>query len=239
MPYDIEAAKKHWPIIAGGIVAVLILYYILKNRSTAAASTDISGGANAVQSLTAAASMQNAQLNAQTEVAAYSANVANSQVAANLQASLADTAGKVSVANTSTQATLATNLGAQSTMVSLQRILSATDISKTQIEGSTYTSLAKISGQNAVALQNAKNQVALSTIGMIGTQVSTIQKYSKHAASDYQAFAPIIAAESGQGGAAVGLSQAYTTQKIGTSAGSVIAASTPIATSLLTGLFGL
>lgn len=239
-----EFGKKHWQVIAGALVGILVLYYLYKtlsgaSTSTPGSSTDISGGANSVQALSAAADLTNAQTNAGVEVASYSAQVADNQTQAQLQATLAQTAAQLDATNKQTQAAEVVDLGSQSTAVSLQSIQSGAQVEQTQIEGATLDTLARTAGQTAVQVQQAKNQVALAQLSDVASQVTQIQDNSKHASQDYAAFAPILALETGQGTAAAGIAAANSKTAVASSQATASVASSVSSGigSLLSGLF--
>ncbi len=250
MHLSIQFAKQHWRAIGGSIVGLLVLYFLYEELSRQSApagttATDLSGTANAVQSLSAAASLQNAQLNAQVETASYSANVANNQTAAQLQASLADTAAKLAATQQSTSAGLAVSLDQDATALSIQKVISDQAVSQTAIQGQTLVDLGQTAGQTQVQLAQVQAQVEQAQLSTVAKQIKNVQDYSKHAASDYSALAPVIAIETGQGYAAGQLASANTAQKIANSPGATVAgvgagvgsAAKGIG-SLLTGLFG-
>src|SRR4051812_49455184 len=97
--------KSHKGLAIGGLLGLILLYYILKRAGGSAASSgspDLSGGGQQVQALTAAASLQNAQVNGQVEVAQLQSAVASNGIAASLQADLAKTAAQLDATNRQT-----------------------------------------------------------------------------------------------------------------------------------------
>lgn len=244
MPLNAEFAKKHWPILVGGLVGLFVLYYLYKRGQVApAATTDLSGGAGAVQNLSAAASLQNAQLNAQVETAAYTANTQNNQIAAALQASLATTAAQLAATQQQTSAAEAVALGGQQTSIELakvaagqavdiQTLQSNENVARAQIESDTLTGIAQTEGQTMVQIEQAKQATALAQISNVNEQINAMFKGSKHFSTDIRAFAPIIALETGQGYAAPQLGAANAAAVAATSPGAVISAAGSVLTDL-------
>jgi hypothetical protein len=238
----IEYAKKHWPIVLGGLFGILVLYYLYKSIAGASSAgsstaTTATGSSDQLQALTTSASMQNAQLNAQVEVASYAANTQDNATAAGLQASLADTAAKLAVAQQSTSAGEVVALGSQQEAISIQQIQSNADVAKTNIQGETLKSLAVTAGQTQVAVQNAKNVVDLTALQNVNKQVGTLMQYSKHFGTDIQKIAPVIALETGQGSAAPSLAASNAKQGVASSTGATISAGASGISTILGALF--
>jgi len=254
---NIEFAKKHWAAIVGGVFGLLVLYYLYETLSSSSSSpastssTDLSGGATQALALSSAADLTNAQTNAQTEVAAYSADVANNQTAAQLQASLATTAAQLAATKQQTSATLAIQLGAQQTAlaqtkttvggaVNIQELQSQAAVDEEQIQGSTLTSLAKTAGQTQVQIAQAQEQIALSQISTqqeaIQTTASLISSgaLNKGGQAGKTQTAALVAAE-GQTGSAEAIAGAKGPPS---TAAQVISGITGAASSILSGLFG-
>jgi hypothetical protein len=221
--------KSHKGIVLGGLLGVVLFYYIFKHAAAAsgsAAPTDLSGGGQQVQALTAAASLQNAQVNGQVEVAQLQSSVASAQVAASLQADLAKTAAELSATNEQTAASVAITSINDSTMVELQRIVSNADVQKVAIEGRTYT---------ALGAQHASTADLM--IRTVGAQIKQIQDHSKHASQDYREIAPLIALETGQGFAAGPVADAAAKHAVG-QANAEAGAASSIFSSIMNGFFG-
>lgn len=170
MAINSNFVKEHWKILAGGFAGLLLLFYLFKHGQSSAATssgtTDLSGGAAVNQNLSAAASLTNAQTNAQIEIAAYQQGTANNAIQAQLAASLADTAGKVTVAQAETAAGLVASLDKNASVVSVQRLQSEQAIQQTALQGETVIGLAHTVGQTQVQIQQAKNAVDLAGIGL-------------------------------------------------------------------------
>lgn len=221
--------KSHKGLAIGGLLGLILLYYILKRAGGSAASSgspDLSGGGQQVQALTAAASLQNAQVNGQVEIAQLQSAVATNGIAASLQADLAKTAAQLDATNRQTNADVAKTAIEGQTMVELQQIVSNADVKKIQIEGSTYVAL----GAQHASTENLMIQT-------VGAQIKQIQEHSRHASQDYREIAPIIALETGQGYAAGPVANAAATHAVG-QANAEAAAGSSIFSSLMTGLFG-
>lgn len=242
MALNLEFAKKHWHLLAGGLVAVLVLYYILKRGAAAASggtgSTSLStGGGGQVQALSAAASLQNAQVNAQVEMEAYAAGVQNNQIEAALAASLAQTKAQLEATNRQTDASVAIAQISGNTAVSTQQILSTADVAKTQIEGSTIVDVAHTNAAAAVAVNQAKANVELAQIVDVNSQIGSLMRYSKHFSQDIKAIAPVLAIETGQGTAGAQIAGSNAQENIAKSPANTIAAASSGIGTLLTGLF--
>lgn len=184
--------KSHWYYVAAGVFGLLVIYELVKSISGAgsggSSSGDLSGGANQVQALSAAADLTNAQINGQTTVAAYEASTQNNQIAATLQADLAKTAAELDATNHQTDASVAINSQNVQGAVAAERLVTGAQVAETAIEGQTLTTLG--AQKEAVNLAITKN---------VATQIANIQQYSKHASTDYGAIAPVLAEETGQG----------------------------------------
>lgn len=241
MALNLEFAKKHWHLLAGGLVAVLVLYYVLKRGAAAASGGSSaalpSGGADQVQALSAAASLQNAQVNGQVAVAAYQAGVQNNQIEAALQANLADTAAKLEATNRQTDASVAIAQIQSNTAVSTQQILSTADVAKTQIEGSTITDVNAVNAAAAVDIAHTKASIELAQVQNVNSQIGSLMRYSKHFSQDIKAIAPVLAIETGQGGAGAQIAASNTQENIAKSPASTITAVSSGIGSLLKGLF--
>jgi hypothetical protein len=239
MALDAAWLKSHWYYIAGGLVGLLVLYEVVQslNAGSSASSSnsgDISGGANQLQTYTAAADLADAQTNAQVETASYGADVANNQTAAALQlgevqtaaelaatnnqtqageqanqiagsVALGEAADATNVANNQTAAAQAVDLGYGSDAVEAQKIVTQGQVQETQIEGSTLENLA-----------TTATSVQLAQIAGVNQQISNIQAYSPNANKSFAAIAPLIAEEEGEGSSAAPLATAEATGKSST-----------------------
>lgn len=241
MAVNSEFVKKHWAVITGGIVGLFVLYYIIKHASTPAdaTSTDISGGGQQVQALSAAASLQNAQTNAQVETSQLSSMVAAHQIDAQLQATALTTAAQLAATQQKISADRDVSLADAAATVQVQKLISDQAVAQTQIQGTVLQNLAVTAGKNKVALQAEQNKVALQMIQNSNAQVMYgVTHDTGHLKSYLEALAPVIAAETGQGGAAVGLANANTAKDIGTSVGTQVSQVAGGIDSVLSGLFG-
>lgn len=211
MTMNIEFVKRHWIPITGGLVGILVLYYLLKNLgggSTATASTpDISGGDASSMNLAAAASLQNAQVNGQITVAAYQAQVQTAGISAALQDSLAKTAAQLSATNLQTQSSTAIAIGDQTTAVSIQQIQSDAAVAQTQIQGNTIAHIADVSAQATVLAQQSHDSILKSGLSFVATQIADVLGKGNRQTT-LSALAPIIAAELGQQGSSAAASAA-------------------------------
>lgn len=224
MAINAEWLKAHWYYIAAGLVGVFVLYEVVSSlnaSSSTSSTTDVSGGANALQTYTAAADLQNAQVNGQVEIASIAGGVANTQTEAALQLGEVQTAAELDATNHQTAAAVAVNQANDTTAEQIQKTVTAGQVQQTQIEGDTIDTLG--AQKEAVSLAITKN---------VGTQISNIQAYSKNAAKDYGAIAPVLAEETGQGGS-VGAAKPAPGS---TTAQNIAAASSGIGT-ILSGLF--
>jgi hypothetical protein len=231
--------KEHWYYVAAALVGVFVLYELVTSMggssSSSAASPDVSGTANALQTYSAANDLQEAQVNGQVEVASYQADVANNQTAAALQLGEVQTAAELDATNTKTNAGVETTrindqtaLGVNGQNVSgaeqIQQTVSDAAVAQTQIEGNTIE-----------ALGAQKEAVNLAITRNVGQQISNIQEYSKNAGKDYGAIAPVLAEETGQGGS-VGAAKPVTSNAPSATAQAVNAGATGIS-AILAGLF--
>lgn len=237
MSLNAEYVKKHWPLIAGALFGVLVLYYLLENLKGGTASTQPASTTDAsTAALQSANDLQNAQLNAQIVTAQLQSNVADTQVAAQLQANLAQTAGEVAVAQQQTSANEAVSLDQDQTAISLQSIQSQQAVDQTSIEGSTAAQIANTEAGAQVDIAGLQTQAALQSQENIIAQISAVGANSKHASTDYQALAPIIALETGQGQAASQIGTANANSNAATTVAKTSAISEGI-TSVLGALF--
>jgi hypothetical protein len=186
--------KSHWYYVAAGIFGLLVIYELVKNLSGASkssASSDLSGGANQVQALSAAADLTNAQINGATTVAAYQAGTQNNAIAAELQLGEVKTAAELDAANHATDASVIINAQNVQGAITSERIVTGAQVAETQIEGNTLTTLGA-----------QKETVNLAITNNVAKQIDNLMHYSKHFSTDVQAFAPVIAEETGQGSSA-------------------------------------
>lgn len=186
MTLNIGFVKQHWVPITGSLVGLLVLYYLAKafSGSKPAKSPDISGGDQSSLNLSAAASLQNAQINGQVEVAQIQGQVQQAAVGAQLQASLAKTAAELQATNLQTTADVAKTSLFTNADIQKTSLLSTADVAKTQIEGQTITHL----GDTAASVQLAR-------INTVGKQVDMINTYAKNAGQSLTAAAPILLGE--------------------------------------------
>jgi hypothetical protein len=260
-----EAIKKHWKLALGAGVGLVLLLLLLRHASASSASpasgqVDISGGANQVQSLSAAADLANSSANVQIATTQLNDQVATANINAQLQAKLAETAAQLSLGNEQTRAAEVAALGAQhadvekalsanasevqinrqnvSGAVQIQGIQSAQAVSETSIKGATLENLARTEGQTQVQLEQVKSQVALTQLADVSSQIGQIFKYSKHAGADLTAFTPLAATELGQPGASAAASAANAESRTSGSTAATISAASKGVSTLLTGLFG-
>lgn len=221
--------KAHWHYVVAGLFGVFVLYELSKSLGASrspAGGPDVSGGADQLQSLSAAADLQNAQVNGQVQQSAYAATVADNQIAASLELGKTQTAAQLEATNLQTEATREVNLAAIQGAVDTQAIQASAAITEAKIQSSTVEQLA------ATAIK-----VPLAQIAVVGKQVDNIMTYSKHAGSDYQAFAPILALETGQGYAAPGI-EASVAAAGASKTQSIVGGITGVFSSLMKGLFG-
>lgn len=164
MAINFEVVKKHPAIVAGSAIAVFLLVYLYERSKSAggsaAPSSDLSGGANQVQALSAAADLTNAQTNAQVEVAAYKAGVQNNQVAAQLQSDLAKTAAELAATNKQTSAAEAVALAGTAAGVTVAEINAQSAIIQDQIKAGVIEKLSS----NSVQLAKVYTSVPLAQI---------------------------------------------------------------------------
>jgi hypothetical protein len=230
MHLHLEFVKRHWRVLAYGFVGLLVLYVLyqrLKGPSSGSGGGgDISGGANQVQALSAAASLQNSQVNGQIVVAQIQGQVQQTGIAAALQASLANTAAQLAATQQQTTAAEAVGLAQTSALVSIQKLQSDQAVAQTAIEGSTY-----------VALGAQREAVAMASLAQVKKQISNIQNFSKHAGTDYTKIAPLIALQLGQGEAAASLGASTAADSAAHSPAAVISSASGLFSGLMTGLF--
>lgn len=229
--------KTHKYYVLGGAVGLLVLVYIVKHMQAASsagtgagASTDLSSpGSSGVTSYDAAASVQNAQVNGQVEIAQVQAGVASQQVSAQVQINKDTTTAELAASLAKTSSDTAIALGGEQAAVESQRIVTSGQVQQTRIVGNTLDTL----GAQHEAVLMAQTDI-------VGAQVKQIQEHSKHASQDYAAIAPILAIETGQPGAAVGTANANATGKVAAAgtAQTAIKVGSSVLTDLIGGLFG-
>lgn len=205
-----------------------MLYSLYKRRSgsTAGSGMDLSSS-NTLQALNAQQQLENAQYNAQVETTQLQAQVATTQVNDALAATNTTVAAQQQVSDAQIAAELQATTGAQSTALAIQKLQSDQAVAQTAIEGEVIDNIAKIKGD--ILLAQVKN---------VNSQIQTLMKYSKHFGTDVQKIAPVIALETGQGGAAPGLASANASQAAATSPAAIVTAASGPLSALLTGLFG-
>lgn len=238
--------KAHKWYVAGGAVGLLILVYIIKNMQSssagtgAGASTDLSGGSSAVTNYDAAASLSNAQVNGQVEIAQVQAGVASQQVQAQLDATKVTTAAELAASLAKTSSDTAIALGSENAQVTETGIVTRGQVESQQIVTSGQVKQAQIIGDTLDTLGAQNTAVKLAQTSVVAQQVQQIQDHSKHASQDYTAIAPILAIETGQPSAVAPTADANARSRVAgsTTAQVAIAGGTSIADSLLKGLFG-
>lgn len=245
MPFDVAYAKQHWHYLAGGLVGLLVLYYIYEKAkggtaAAPAAAPDLSGGSPQLLALSASASQANAQVNAAVETAQLQAEVATNGIAAQLQSNTIKTAAELAATQQKTSADTTVALGAQNTQVQLAHITADAQVKQTQIEGATLETLGATAAQRDVILQQSRDAVSMSAIAAADRQVTYgITHDTGHVASYLDHITPVILAETGQGGAAAQVSANNTAAKISgdqTTASVVHSVSSGIS-SIFSGLF--
>lgn len=254
MAINSEFAKKHWQAVTASLVGLIVLYYVYHTFSKGSAApassstTDLSGGAPQVTALASAASLQNAQLNSQVEIASYSAQTVNNKTQAALDASLADTAAKLAAAQAATAAGVTVALGSQATAVDLQKIVSSEHVTTqslqseqaiqtTKIQGDTYMALADTAAQSRVAVEQAKAAVDLAHLGLETHYLDTLASQHKLGgdSTGVSQIATTILTE-GQGGpSAIAANQPT---MVSNSAPAIIGAVSNGAKQVFSGLFG-
>jgi hypothetical protein len=230
MPLDTQWLKSHWYYIAAGVVGFFVLYEIISRLggSSGASSSDLGGGAAQVNQLQAGVDVANADSNAKIAVAQIAGQVASNQALEQLQATEATVAGEVAVGLAQTQAARDVAITQSNNLVRTQQIVTTGQVQETGIVGRTL-----------VLLGAQKVSVATHITDTVAAQITQIQGHSKHASQDYAAIAPLIALETYQGGAGVGIAQANTAKATGVAAVEGGVASTVVGglTKILTGLF--
>jgi hypothetical protein len=230
MHLHLEFVKRHWRVLAYGIVGLLVLYVLYERlkapSSQSGVAGDISGGANQVQAISAAADLQNSQVNGQIVVAQIQGQVQQVGIAAALQASLANTAAQLAATQGQTTAAEAVGLAQTSALVSIQKLQSDAAVAQTAIEGATIATLGA-----------QRENVALHSLEIVKKQVSNIQNFSKHAGTDYTKIAPLIALELGQGDAAASLGASAAADSAAHSPAAIVSSASGIFSGLMTGLF--
>lgn len=232
----VEVAKRHWVAIAGGLVGLFVLYYLAKQLSAGGGGSDLSGGAATVTGLSAAASLQNAQLNAQTANASLQASVAQNGIQAQLQSDLAKTAAELAAQQQATAATTAVSLGAQSTAVSIQQIQSDQAIKETAIKGQTYEDITATQAQSQVLINASHDALLKTSIEGIQSQIADVLSKGNRQTT-LTALSPIIAAELGEQAASAAASQGNATVQSVHSPAGLLNGVAEAGSAILTGLF--
>jgi hypothetical protein len=222
MALNAEWLKSHWYYIAAGFVGIIILYEFLSSASGASSSSSSTAGADNESSLEAQVDVANAQANSQTEIANYAAQVANTQTGAELQLGLAQT--------TATQA-----------------------IDEAEIKGADTAQQIQVNGEDTQTsdianlletLGSQQESVQKDIIGTVNSQISNIMTYSPNANASFEAFAPLLEAELGEGSAASTTSQANEGANVANStankqlANSIFSGLNQTGQQVLAGLFG-
>lgn len=232
---NIHAVKRHWPLIAGSLAGLFILYLLLKHRGSAGSSAAVSSSPNA--GLQASADLANAQVNGQVAIAGYQASAQETAVAASLQASLAKTAAELSATNTRTAADVSIAANTNATQLAEVQNTNAAGVSTEQIRANAAVQQTAIQGATLSNLATTAASVKLAQTAAVDRQIGTLLRYSKHFSQDIKAIAPTIALETGQGGAAPGIAGANAAENIAKSPASTISAIGGAAGSILQGLF--
>lgn len=229
-----------------GLFIVLYLLLRNSGGSSSAGASSSGGGATPltgaqqvqVDALNAQAGVQSAQVQGAVDVASAQAAVANNQTEAALQANELQTAASLQLGSEQVNAQIAETLGAQATTVKTAQIQSNTELGTAAISSSTQEDLAKISasesetntnteaaaltdlaaisGQTQVAVQQAKNQVALSEITNVNSQIGTLLQTNPNFNKAIQAISPTLALELGEGGAASSIQASNSKQAVST-----------------------
>ena len=218
---SIGILKRHPVAIGGGLVGFFLLVYLYersKSGSAPASATDLSGGGNQVQALSAAADLTNAQTNAQVEVAAYQAGVQTNGIAAQLQESLATTAAELEASKAQTASATAVALGAQAAGVTTAEISAEADIAKAQLESKTVLGLSS----NAVQMEKVAASIPLAQIKEQENIYSTLAA-NKKLGGDSTGVAQIVSAVYGRGPEAIAADQpSKTASAAGSTPGAII-----------------
>jgi hypothetical protein len=222
--------KAHKYYVLGGLAGVLVLLYLMKRSANAATTpADLSNpGSSGVTSYDAAASLANANVNGQVEIAQVKAGVESQGIAASADVSKFTVASELAATENTNAANVAIALGKSADAVETQRIITSGQVESTAIVGRTIDTL---------GAQHA--DVEKQMLATVSAQVKQIQEHSKHASQDYAAIAPILAIESGQPAAAVGTANANAAGKVaaeGTKQ-AIIGGATSIIGDLTRGLF--
>src|SRR5258708_2753916 len=205
MTFNIQYVKAHWYYFVPAFFGVFVVYELLKKMQAGSASpTDVSGGGHQLAALQASADLQNAQLFASTTHDEYAASVANTQTAAALKATEVTTAAQLDATLHQTEAAREIGLAQVSGVVEAQRIITGGQVAEVN---------SQVAG--AVRISQDANALKLSQSKLVADQITQIQQHSKHASQDYTAFAPIVALETGQGGAAPSLGASNASTRIG------------------------
>lgn len=202
---SISILKRHPYAIGGGALAVFLLVYLYersRSGSAPASTSDLSGGGNQVQALSAAADLTNAQTNAQVEVAAYQAGVASKQVDAQLQTGLATTAAELQASEAQTTANENVALGSQAAAVTIAELQAEAAIEKTRLESSTVLGLAA----DSVTMEKVAASIPLAQIKEQQTIFATLAAKGKLGGSS-TGVAQVVSAVYGEGPAAIAANQ--------------------------------
>ena len=186
MTFDLTLIKKHWLVLTGVVIggAVLVFLYLKKrsaaNASSSNAAPDISSEAQ-FASIAAGQNLQNAQLNAQTEVAQLSAQVATNQTNAQLQAALASIDAAKSINESNNQTTLATtqiNADVASQSITSQQLVAlgqqASDVQQAQIVSDTTLGQTQIIADYQNNVVKLQSDVAEKQVGLMQTIFDTL-----------------------------------------------------------------
>lgn len=238
---DFAIVKKHPYAIGGTIVGLIILWLLLRNSSGGGSASSSSGPSPAdlqLASINAGVGIQQAQIQAQTQVAQTTADVTNNQTQAALTASELTTAAQLQLGLHQQNTDVVMAVTGDQTSVDLANIAANADVTKTQIEGDTLTNIAGIQGQTQVSIAQAQTAVESQSLTQVNSQIGSLLKSSKHFNQDIAAIAPVIAEETGQGSSAVGIANANAQAKIGTSTAATIGAASKGVAGIAAALFG-
>lgn len=223
---DFSIIKKHPYVFGGGLAALFLIIYLKRHHSAAGSSADLSGGANQVQALSAAASLQNAQANAGVEVAQLQAGAA-------AQVALAQTAAQLEATKTTVAAQEAVALSGQQAGITSQQIAAEAEIAKTQIEAATAANISANTNATAVKIAQQANVVPLAQINEQEKFYSILASKNK-LGGDSTGVTQILSGVYGRGPQAIAANQPT---MVSNSAPNIISAVSSGASKLLSGLF--
>ena len=224
-----QFVREHWKPLAAGFVGLLVLYYLAKRGAAQSGNASQPGAASSPAQLagySAAADLQNAQVNGQVEIAQLNAMVQAHAVDAGAAVQIAQINAQLDATNRQTDAGVAESSIQATRDVTIQKLQSDAAVETARIQGDTLDFLATKGTEVQVAQVNA-----------VAKQVGSLMQYSKHFSQDIKAIAPVIALETGQGGAAPGIAAANTQEAIAKSPANTISAVSSGIGKILGGLF--